>query len=111
MNIEQLKTHAISITEGTEFHNPTPPTRTIALSPTAFSGAYRKRYNIENGIVSFVDETVSWFVIPAFKGTVQLLKNLGYVQAGIFVPCADGSYPVKDKEKWEKLLKQRSEGF
>ena len=109
-NMAELKAKSIPVTEEVEFFNPIPPTDTKRLSPS-FTDAYCKSYAIKNGIICFLDEALSWYVIPALKGVRDLLKLQGYKQVGIFVPGADGAYPVQYKEHWEELLKKRNAGF
>lgn len=110
--MHELKNKAIKINEDIEFFNPIPPTKKETLSPSCFSETYRKRFAIKNGIISFIDETLNWYVIPELKGIRDCLKKAGYIQAGFYVPCSDGhSYPVKDKKKWELLIQQRNFGF
>lgn len=75
------------------------------LSHGWITQGYRKKYALEEGIISFIDEFGKWYIIPNVEGVVETLRNHGYRLANFAVPCdTQYIYPIQDKRKWDMLL-------
>ena len=104
--LENLKTKAIKITDGDQVFLRL-KNRTETLSTTWITPAYTERYWCSNeGIVSFIDQKMDWYVIPDI-GVQEFLERIGYQKADFYVPLTlIHSYPVKEEAKWAALVEE-----
>ena len=111
-SMEELTEKAILITKDTVFHDPY-DNKVFTYNPTLiFSNAFKKHYDIENGVVSFFDNLNNWYVIPAVKGVVEILKRERFIKGGFAVPCSEDcclahrTYPIDKKEDWLEMMRE-----
>lgn len=61
-------------------------------------------YDMNNGVITFVDERGDRYVAPDSDERRRVLKSAGYRHKGQFVPCSNGELPI-DPELRKKFLK------
>ena len=70
--------------------------------------AWTKRYGWNNGVVAFVTEDGSYYVTPYCVEVAEVLRALGYVDSGIYVPFSNGDVPSDPAlaQQWEGLWQE-----
>ena len=105
VNLEILKERAVIVTDGMKTHFPQfQQTETIYISNLNIKP---KTYAYNNGIIAFVDEDKTFYVIPDLKGIQKMLVENGYKKDCFYVPFSNWNYPVGLKDYWEQLTDLR----
>ena len=60
-------------------------------------------YYSNNGVILFVDETLTNYVIPFVDGFIDMLATEGYKEFAMFVPFSNGEYPKENKSVWHDI--------
>jgi len=110
--MEDLKDRAILITKETVFCDPYYG-KVFSYNPAViFSNAFKKHYEVKNGVVSFFDSLNNWYIIPAIAGVVETLKREHFIKGGFAVPCSEDcciahrTYPIERKDDWMKMMEE-----
>lgn len=60
-------------------------------------------YYSNNGVILFVDEALTNYVIPFVDGFTDVLASEGYKEFAMFVPFSNGEYPKANKSTWHDI--------
>ena len=101
-NLNDILQYCIKVNGITAFYPIFNETSTRPLQPEA---GWVKKYGWNNGRVAFVTEDGSYYVTPYCVEVVEVLRELGYVDSGIYVPFSNGDVPSDSilAAKWEQM--------
>ena len=98
--LAQIKEAAITITHPIKVHWPLHNKDEIISID--HSQLVDKTYETNNGTVAFVSDG-ALYVIPWMKQVMDILRENGFTNRGMYVPFSNGEYPVAWQSKWNDL--------
>ena len=103
-NLDGLKERAIVIEDSMWFFN-VRLSKEMILDTSIFGTLTNQTYHHCNNTVAFVSDNIL-YVIPHTKKIISLLLANKFKNKVMFVPFANGDYPIVEEERWRNLQKE-----
>lgn len=104
VTLDGLKEKAIAIEGPIGFFN-VRLSKEMILDPTILGTLTNNTYHHCNNTVAFVSDN-TFYVIPHTKQIITLLLECKFKTKVMFVPFANGDYPIAEEEHWRNLQKE-----